>query len=143
MFMLERTIAASAAVLAAGIAHAADSAAPAAAYSPAGSVLQALAGLAAVLLVMWACARLLKRYAPGRQAGAGVMRVLGGVAVGQRERVVMVEVGNTWMVIGVAPGRVSALHVMEKIAGAVPPETAQPGSAFAANLARFLQRPTR
>jgi flagellar protein FliO/FliZ len=34
--------------------------------------------------------------------------------VGQRERVVLVEVADTWLVIGVAPGHVTALHSMPK-----------------------------
>ncbi len=113
-------------------------------YSPAGNVLQVLAGLAVVLLVMWACARMLKRYGAGRQASAGALRVLGGVAVGQRERVVMVEVGGTWVLVGVAPGRVNALHVMDKLPDAAPPAGAEAaGSGFAASLARFTQRNAR
>ena len=32
--------------------------------------------------------------------------------VGQRERVVVVEVGGSWLVLGVAPGQVRALHTL-------------------------------
>ena len=32
--------------------------------------------------------------------------------VGQRERVVVVEIGNTWLVLGIAAGQVRALHTM-------------------------------
>jgi flagellar protein FliO/FliZ len=125
---------------ASGALHAAQAAAQPA-YSPAGNVLQVLAGLAVVLLVMWSCVRVLKRYAAGRQAAAGALRVLGGIAVGQRERVVMVEVGETWLVLGVAPGRVNALHVMGKLPDSAPATMAPaPASGFAASLARFTQR---
>jgi flagellar protein FliO/FliZ len=127
------------AAIAPGALHAAQPA-----YSPAGNVLQVLAGLAVVLLVMWSCVRILKRYAAGRQAAAGALRVLGGVAVGQRERVVMVEVGETWLVLGVAPGRVNALHVMGKLHDPAPATmAATPASGFAASLARFTQRGAR
>jgi flagellar protein FliO/FliZ len=126
--------------IASGALHAAESTATPT-YSPAGNVLQVLAGLAVVLLVMWSCVRLLKRYAAGCQAAAGALRVLGGVAVGQRERVVMVEVGETWLVLGVAPGRVNALHVMGKLPDPAPATMAPtPASGFAASLARFTQR---
>jgi flagellar protein FliO/FliZ len=129
--------------IASGALHAADSTATPA-YSPAGNVLQVLAGLAVVLLVMWACVRALKRYGAGRQAAAGALRVLGGVAVGQRERVVMVEVGETWLVLGVAPGRVNALHVMGKLPDPAPaPMAPAPVSGFAASLARFTHRGAR
>ncbi|HWI13334.1 MAG TPA: flagellar biosynthetic protein FliO [Burkholderiales bacterium] len=128
---------------AAASAYAAEGSATAG-YSPAGNVLQVLLGLAVVLLVMWACVRALKRYTAGRQAAAGTLRVLGGVAVGQRERVVMVEVGETWLVVGVAPGRVNALHTMQKLPD-LPPSVTPPAppSGFAASLARFTQRNTR
>lgn len=127
------------AVTACQAAHAADGAASA--HSPAGNIFQVLLGLAVVLFVMWGFLRALKRYGAGREAAAGTLRVLGGVAVGQRERVVMVEVGETWLLVGVAPGRVNALHVMTKLpdapAAAVPPA---PASGFAARLARLTQR---
>lgn len=116
---------------------AAADAAPA--YSPAGSVLQVVFGLAVVLAVMWGAAHLLRRHGALRQ-GAGALRVVGGVAVGQRERVVMVEVGDQWLVLGVAPGRVNALHVMAR--GELPagPATApEKPSRFAADLLKRLQ----
>jgi flagellar protein FliO/FliZ len=56
------------------------------------------------------------------------MRVIGGVALGTRERLVLVEVGETWLVIGVAPGQVSAVHAMPRPDGiAIPEAQAQPG----------------
>ena len=36
------------------------------------------------------------------------------VAVGQRERIVLVEINDTWLVVGVAPGQVRTLHSMAK-----------------------------
>jgi flagellar protein FliO/FliZ len=60
-----------------------------------------------VLLVgsLW----LLKRLTAVRGPASGMMRVVAATAVGGRERVVILEVGSTWLVLGVAPGRVSAL----------------------------------
>lgn len=80
----------------------------------AGSFVQALFGLALVLLVMAGSAWLLRRYGTAQRGQAGAVRLLGGTAVGQRERVVLLEVGDTWLVIGVAPGHVSALHSMPR-----------------------------
>jgi flagellar protein FliO/FliZ len=37
------------------------------------------------------------------------MRVIAGVAVGPRERVVILELGSSWLVLGVAPGQVNTL----------------------------------
>jgi flagellar protein FliO/FliZ len=109
---------------------------------PAGSIVQALVGLAAVLALVAALAWLLKRYSGLRGAGTGLIRVIGGAAVGQRERVVLVEVGSTWLLVGVAPGQVRALHTMAKTESATLPEAPQaadPG--FASRLRRMLEKP--
>lgn len=79
-----------------------------------GGVLQVLFGLAVVLGTVAAAAWLLKRLAPGQVAAGGNLRLIGGIAVGPKERVVVVEVGDTWLVVGVAPGQVSALHHMPR-----------------------------
>lgn len=80
----------------------------------AGSLMQAVLGLVLVLLVMAGSAWLLRRYGPAQRGQAGAVRLIGGTAVGQRERVVLLEVGDTWLVVGVAPGQVSALHSMPR-----------------------------
>ena len=79
----------------------------------AGSMLQFATGLALVLGLIVAAGWFMKRFSIG-PAASGLVKVVAGAAVGQRERVVVVEVGDTWMVLGVAPGRVSALHTMPR-----------------------------
>lgn len=80
-----------------------------------GGALQVLFGLAVVLGTVAAAAWLLKRLAPGQVSAGGAIRLIGGIAVGPKERVVVVEVGETWLVVGVAPGQVTALHNMPRI----------------------------
>ncbi|MBZ0105114.1 MAG: flagellar biosynthetic protein FliO [Sulfuricella denitrificans] len=80
-----------------------------------GGVLQVLLGLVIVLGTVAAAAWLLKRLAPGQVSAGGAIRLIGGIAVGPKERVVVVEVGETWLVVGVAPGQVTALHNMPRI----------------------------
>ncbi|MDP1898341.1 MAG: flagellar biosynthetic protein FliO [Sulfurimicrobium sp.] len=75
-----------------------------------------LFGLVVVLSTVAAAAWLLKRFAPGQVSAGGAIRLIGGIAVGPKERVVVVEVGETWLVVGVAPGQVTALHNMPRIA---------------------------
>lgn len=91
-----------------------------------GGVLQVLLGLVIVLSTVAASAWLLKRFAPGQVSAGGSIRLIGGIAVGPKERVVVVEVGETWLVVGVAPGQVTALHNMPRIAN-LPEGNAQPG----------------
>jgi flagellar protein FliO/FliZ len=55
------------------------------------------------------------------------MKVIGGVALGPRERIVLLEVGDEWLVIGIVPGQIRTLHRMAK--GNSLPEDDQPASA--------------
>lgn len=79
-----------------------------------GGMLQVMLGLGLVLAVIAGAAWLLRRFGGMPRGAASAVRVIGGSAVGQRERVVLVEVADTWLVIGVAPGHVTALHSMPK-----------------------------
>jgi len=104
-----------------------------------GSVLQVSLGLGLVLLMVVAAAWLARRLGVGTTRSDGTVTVRGGVAVGQRERVVVVEINDTWLVIGVAPGRVNALHALPRPQGAhAPEETTQ--RSFAQRLRRALEK---
>ena len=74
-----------------------------------GSLLQLMLGLGGVLALLVGSLWLIKKLLIQRGDGAGMLRVVSGTAVGARERVVVVEIGSTWLVLGVAPGHISAL----------------------------------
>ncbi len=95
---------------------AAPSPLPVSPVSP-GGMLQVLLGLVAVLAAIAATAWLLRRFVPGQSGAGGMLRVIGGVMVGPKERLVLVELGETWLLLGVASGHVSALHTMPKPQG--------------------------
>lgn len=82
-------------------------------------LLQALFGLLIVLAFIAALAWLFRRLPLGQGVAGGAVRVVGGVALGTRERLVLVEVGETWLLLGVAPGQVNTLHAMPRPADAV------------------------
>jgi flagellar protein FliO/FliZ len=44
--------------------------------------------------------------------GKGLVNVLGGVSLGPRERAVVLQAGDTRLLVGVAPGRVQTLCVL-------------------------------
>jgi len=125
-------------------AQAAAAAAPAASAGSAlsvGSIVQALAGLAAVLALVVALAWALRRYSGMGGTGSGLIRVISATAVGQRERVVLVEVGDTWLLLGVAPGQVRALQTLPKAESApAPAALAVADQGFAGRLRRMLEK---
>lgn len=93
-----------------GLASAAETTSAASGYfSVIVSLLLILGGF---ILVAW----LVRRWMP-QGAQAGLVKVVGATSVGPRERVVVVEVDDTWLVLGVGGGQVRPLHSMNKPRG--------------------------
>jgi flagellar protein FliO/FliZ len=116
--------------------HAADAAAPAAPPSGAGAVIQMLGALGVVLAALFAVLWLLRRISGGKLAGPAPIRTVGGIAVGSRERVLLLEIGEHWLVVGVAPGSVTGIATLPR--GELQQDSAQPAAPdFGALLARL------
>jgi len=79
-----------------------------------GSVMQIIFSLILVLAAVAVVAWIMKRINLPQHGAASLLKVISGVAVGQRERIVLVEINDTWLIVGVAPGQVSTLHTMPK-----------------------------
>ena len=86
--------------------------APAVANSPM-VIAQVLIGLAVVTALIFVFAWLAKRIGYGGFMPQKNMRVISCLMLGHREKAVLVQVGKTQMLLGVAPGRVSMLHAFE------------------------------
>jgi flagellar protein FliO/FliZ len=81
----------------------------------AGTMLQTGLGLLLVFGLLFAAAYLLRKFNPGRGFGRnGPLRVVGGLMISTRERIVLLEVGDVWLVVGVGPGQIRTLHTMPK-----------------------------
>lgn len=79
-----------------------------------GNFTQVLLGLLAVLGLMAATAWLLKRFGVRQFTGTAPVKIVGGVSVGARERILVVEAAGQWIVVGVTPGRINALATMPR-----------------------------
>ena len=113
--------------------------APAAVPDAGAGLLQVFLGLGAVIAALVGGLWLLKRVSAPRGGAAGALRVIAGTAVGPRERVVLIEVEETWLIVGVAPGQVNALHQMPRGRLAATP-AAPPGKDFGAWLKQVMER---
>lgn len=78
----------------------------------AGYLFQVLGSLVLVFVCLFAVVYFLKRFNGGSVGSASALRVIGSASVGQREKVVLLEVGGEQLLIGVAPGAVRTLHVL-------------------------------
>lgn len=102
-----------------------------------GTLLQVVFGLAVVLGAVALTAWLARRFMPAVRGAGGLVKVVGGVMVGPKERVVVVEVGETWLVLGVTAQQVNPLHSLPR------PANTPTGSASAhpgAGLSNWLER---
>jgi flagellar protein FliO/FliZ len=79
-----------------------------------GNLIETALGLVVVLGVMLALAWLVKRYVQVPGMGKGRVNVLGGVSLGAREKAVLLTVEGRRLLVGVAPGQVSTLMVLDE-----------------------------
>ncbi|HEY9199644.1 MAG TPA: flagellar biosynthetic protein FliO [Gammaproteobacteria bacterium] len=105
----------------------------------AGSLAKLGLGLFVVIALIVALSWAMRRMGGLAGTTAGSLRILGGLSMGTRERVVLIQVGDTQLLLGVAPGRVQTLHVLEQPIQ-TPQHTDAAKSGFAASLSAALQR---
>jgi flagellar protein FliO/FliZ len=119
----------------------AEQAAPVRLSEPVGSgqVLQVFLALVLVLGLIVLSAWLMRRYSSMPFGRQGVLRLLASVSVGQRERIVLLQAGETQLLLGVTQSSVRTLHVFDKpvmLAG----EAEKDGERFAERLASAIKR---
>ena len=102
-----------------------------------GQLTQLVLGLLLVLGLIFGLAWLLRRVQQAGPAGKGqVIELIGSRALGPRDRLVLVQVGNEQILLGLTPGTISALHVLKEPVQV--PGTEQATPEFAQRLMELL-----
>lgn len=101
------------------------------------TLFQVTGALILVVAAIIGTAWLMKKLTPGQLGGLAQLRVVGGLMVGAKERVVVVEVRDTWLVLGVSPNQIAMLHTLPRPDDLAVAE--QPVGTFAERLARALK----
>ena len=78
-----------------------------------GYLLQLIIGLIVVVICILALAWVAKRVNGLQSSTDGMLKILGGISMGSRERVVLLQVGEKQLLLGVSPGRINTLHVLD------------------------------
>lgn len=118
---LAQTQAPEAPIAAATRPFAAPSVTSSAAPSGIASLGQVTLALGLVLALIFVAAWLMRRLRGFGKTGTGALDVIADLPVGQKERAVLIRVGTQQVLIGVAPGRVSMLHVLDEPVAITPP----------------------
>ncbi|MFL6536268.1 MAG: flagellar biosynthetic protein FliO [Pseudomonas sp.] len=88
---------------------------PASGSGMAGQLAQLVLGLLLVLGVIFFLAWMLRRVQQAGPAGKGqVIDIISSRALGPRDRLVLVQVGNEQILLGLSPGTITALHVLKE-----------------------------
>lgn len=76
-------------------------------------IVQWSISLTVVLMIFFACVWGLRKLNGLNAGGAEKMRVLGGVSLGMREKVMLLQIGKKQLLLGVTPGRIETLLILE------------------------------
>ncbi len=110
---------------------------PAAAV-PAAGVWEMLGSLLFVLAIVFALAWLVRALQGARFARGATLQIQGGLRLGAKESVVLLQVGEQQFLLGVAPGSVRLLHRFEQPVIPAQPGASPPLSAFAERLRQAM-----
>jgi len=103
-----------------------------------GQVFTVLAGLAFVLLLVFGCGWLVKRFSGMSGTGGGTIKVVSVLPVGTRERLALVDVGGQQLLLGVTAQQITTLHTFdEPVADAAESKN---NSEFAQKLHQLMSR---
>lgn len=115
----------------------AGAAVPVAGASVGGQLTQLVLGLLLVLGLIFALAWLLRRVQQAGPRQGQVIELISSRALGARDRLVLVQVGNEQILLGLTPGRITPLHVLKEpvqVPGSAQPATPE----FAKRLMEIL-----
>ncbi len=111
--------------------------------APAGAVngiAQVTVALLVVLVAVFIVAVLVRRFRNLAGGGDGGIEVLAQTALGQRERAVIVRVGEARLLLGVTPGQVTLLHTLPADAHLPGSSSGAPDQAARPSFASLLRK---
>ena len=103
----------------------------------AGTLLETLLGLVLVLGCIVLVAWLLKRTSGFSSSANGELKIIAGIALGAREKAILLQVGEQQILVGVTPQQIRTLHVLPE---AVSQNTSSKENAFADRLKQVLKQ---
>jgi len=100
---------------------------------------EVMAGLIIVLLMIFALAWMVKRMGAGSFLTNQHMKIVASVAMGTRERVVVLDVGGKQILLGITPQNINTLHVFDEPVFSELTDNQAP-SDFAQKIKYFMQK---
>ena len=83
-------------------------------------LLRLVLGLAFIVALIFVLAKFATRFNLSQSTGNGALKIVAGLPTGARDRIVLLQVGEEQILLGLTPGRIEKLHSLT-----VPIETGQ------------------
>ena len=99
-------------------------------------LLKLTGGLLLVVAIIFVLAWLVKKFNLNQQSQNGLIRIVAGLSIGTRDRIVLLQVGEEQILVGLTPGRIEKLHTLSHPLEL--PEGTAATSSFAAKLNRAM-----
>lgn len=106
--------------------------------STAGGLFSVLFGLIAVIAMIVGLAWMARRFGMMQPRDNALIQIVGTASLGARERVAIVQVQDSWIVVGVSNAGVTSLATLPKGNVSLPPGVASPAG-FAERLKAMLE----
>ncbi len=84
------------------------------AAASAGGVFQMIVGLSVVLAILIGGAWLLRRFISLPATTHSPLKIITGLSLSPRDRLIVIQVGDRQLLLGLSPGRIQTLHVLEQ-----------------------------
>ncbi len=86
-------------------------------------------GLLLVVMVIFVLAWLVKKFNLNQQSQNGLIKIVAGLSIGTRDRIVLLQVGEEQILVGLTPGRIEKLHTLSQPLDAPEGQLASPSFA--------------
>jgi len=99
-------------------------------------LLKLTGGLILIVALIFLLAWVVKKFNLNQQSHSGLIRIIAGLSIGTRDRIVLLQVGEEQILLGLTPGRIEKLHTLAQPLEAMG-EPAPSGS-FASKINRLM-----
>lgn len=79
-----------------------------------GGAFQMVVGLLIVLAILFGGAWLLRRFVSLPSTARSPLKIITGLSLSPRDRLIVIQVGEQQILLGLSPGRIQTLHVLEQ-----------------------------
>ena len=99
-------------------------------------LLKLTGGLVLVVAIIFLLAWLVRKFNLNQQTQSGLIKVIAGLPLGTRDRILLVQVGEEQILLGLTPGRIAKLHSL--VSPVDVPGDAVEATSFASKLNRLM-----